>query len=99
MSKQILLRMSVLVLFVLTLLSPYALAQYLVTDLVANQPGAAPTNDPNLVNGWGLSRAAASPWWVSDNVTGKATLYNGGGAIVPLVVTIPPARGLRRAAR
>ena len=72
-------------------LSTNALGQYKVTDLVSNQPGAAPVNDPNLVNGWGLTRAPASPWWVSDNVTGKSTLYTGTGAVVPLVVTIPSA--------
>src|SRR6478672_10903824 len=31
--------------------------------------------DSDLVNGWGLSRAPASPWWVADNGTGKSTLY------------------------
>lgn len=93
MSKQIFLRVFVIVLPVLALLSPHALAQYLVTDLVSNQAGAAPVNDPNLVNGWGLSRSAASPWWVSDNVTGKATLYTGAGAKLGLVVTIPPTAG------
>lgn len=74
-------------------LSTTALGQYKVTDLVSNQAGAAPVNDPNLVNGWGLTRAPASPWWVSDNVTGKSTLYTGTGAKVPLVVTIPSASG------
>jgi len=56
---------------------------------VANASGVAPVTDPNLVNPWGLSRAAGSPWWVSDNGTGLSTLYNGAGAITPLVVTIP----------
>jgi uncharacterized protein (TIGR03118 family) len=32
---------------------------------------------------------SGSPWWVSDNGTGLSTLYNGAGAITPLVVTIP----------
>jgi uncharacterized protein (TIGR03118 family) len=75
------------------LLSTYALAQYQVTDLVANQSGVAPLTDPDLVNGWGLSRGPATPFWVSDNVTGKATLYTAAGGKVPLVVTIPPASG------
>jgi len=34
------------------------------------------TNDTNLVNGWGISRGTTTPWWVSDNGTGKATLYS-----------------------
>jgi uncharacterized protein (TIGR03118 family) len=71
---------------------PFASAQhYSQINLVANTSGVAPVTDPNLVNPWGLSRASGSPWWVSDNGTGLSTLYNGAGAIVPLVVTIPKA--------
>jgi uncharacterized protein (TIGR03118 family) len=73
------------------LLSTNAWAQYKRTDLVTNQAGVAPLTDPNLVNGWGLTRSSSSPFWVSDNVTGKSTLYTGSGAKVNLVVTIPPA--------
>jgi len=57
---------------------------YKQTNLVSDT-----TNDPNLVNGWGISRGTGTPWWVSDNGTGKTTLYTGTGSIVPLVVTIP----------
>jgi uncharacterized protein (TIGR03118 family) len=63
---------------------------YTQVNLVANTSGVAPVTDPNLVNPWGLSRAAGSPWWVSDNGSGLSTLYNGSGTIEPLVVTIPP---------
>ena len=45
--------------------------------------------DPNLVNPWGVSETATSPFWVSDNNTGLATLYNGSGAITAVVVRIP----------
>jgi uncharacterized protein (TIGR03118 family) len=79
---------------VFILLSTNALAQYKETVLVSNQPGVAPVTDPDLVNGWGLTRSAASPFWVSDNVTGKSTLYTGSGAkVTSVVVTIPPAPG------
>jgi uncharacterized protein (TIGR03118 family) len=61
---------------------------FTVTPLVSNIPGAAPTVDPNLVNGWGLARSATSPWWVSDNGNQTSTLYTSTGAIVPLVVTV-----------
>lgn len=72
--------------------APVAQAQhYNQVNLVANTSGVAPVTDPNLVNPWGLSRASGSPWWVSDNGTGLSTLYNGAGAINPLVVTIPRA--------
>src|ERR1700730_14649945 len=60
------------------------------TNLVSDIPGMAPLTDPNLVNPWGISAAPTSPMWVSDNNAGVTTLYNGAGAKVPLVVTIPP---------
>ena len=42
--------------------------QYTVTNLVSNQNaiGSNPA-DPDLVNAWGISSLAASPFWVSDN--------------------------------
>ena len=30
--------------------------------------------DPDLINPWGISMSGTSPFWVSDNGTGKATL-------------------------
>ncbi len=74
------------------LLAGNAVAQnYQVTNLVSNVTGAAKTTDPNLVDAWGLARSSSSPWWISDNVTGLSTLYDGSGDIIPLVVTIPAA--------
>src|ERR1700745_774088 len=64
---------------------------YTQTNLVSNTSGVAPVTDPQLVNPWGISRTSGSPWWISDNATGLSTLYNGAGAINPLVVTIPKA--------
>jgi uncharacterized protein (TIGR03118 family) len=64
---------------------------YTQTNLVSNTPGVAPVTDSHLVNPWGLSRGSGTPWWVSDNGTGVATLYNGPGAMQSLVVTIPPS--------
>ena len=66
---------------------------YQQTNLVSDVPGLAATTDSNLVNAWGLTRSATSPWWVADNGTGVSTLYTGAGAIVPLVVTIPVPPG------
>lgn len=64
---------------------------YTHANLVSNQPGAAHT-DTNLVNGWGIARSATSPWWVSDNGTGRSTIYNGNtGTPAALVVTVPGA--------
>src|SRR5215471_20278660 len=83
----------VLAIAMVALFSTNALAQYKETVLVSNQAGVAPLQDPNLVNGWGLTRAPASPFWVSDNVTGVSTLYRGNGTKVPLTVIIPSASG------
>src|ERR1700675_4237648 len=64
---------------------------YTQTNLVSNESGVAPVTDPQLINPWGISRGAGSPWWVSDQATGISTLYNGAGAKQSLIVTIPPA--------
>jgi hypothetical protein len=71
-----------------------ACAQYTVTTLVSNQNavGSIPA-DPDLVNAWGIVALAGSPFWVSDNGTGRSTLYNSHGQKQGLVVTIPPASG------
>lgn len=45
--------------------------------------------DPDLVNPWGISSSATSPFWISDNGTGKATLYNSLGVKQGLVVSMP----------
>src|SRR6266568_5680973 len=74
-----------------TALSGQQVQHYKQTNLVSDTPGVAAVTDPNLVNPWGLSRSSGSPWWVSDNGTGLATLYTGTGSIVPLVVAIPPS--------
>jgi uncharacterized protein (TIGR03118 family) len=71
-----------------------ALAQhYKQTNLIADQASisAAQSPDGRLKNPWGMSRSSGSPWWISDNGTGKSTLYDGTGAVQSLVVTIPPA--------
>jgi uncharacterized protein (TIGR03118 family) len=64
---------------------------YVRRDLVSDTPGAAAVTDPNLINPWGVSFSATSPFWVSNAGTGTSTLYNGSGTIIPLVVTIPAA--------
>src|ERR1700746_442872 len=71
-----------------------ALAQYTETILVADSTNTATTLNPPdgfLVNAWGLVHGPGTPWWVSDNATGWATLYSGTGAKVPLNVVIPAA--------
>src|SRR3954452_8281765 len=46
-------------------------------------------SDSDLINPWGISYGPNSPFWVSDNGTGKSTLYNGAGTKLGLVVTMP----------
>jgi len=48
---------------------------YTQTNLVSNIPGLAIVTDPELVNPWGFSHSATSPFWVSNQGTGTATLY------------------------
>src|SRR5579871_3428068 len=73
-------------------------AGFVETDLVTNRSPLVDSNhnthsgktlDPNLVNPWGISESATSPFWVADNGAGVSTLYNTAGAKVPLVVSIP----------
>jgi len=66
--------------------STTARAQYTVTNLVTT------AKDPNLVNAWGLSFLPKSPFWVSDNGTGKTSVYDPTGKLL-LTVTVPPASG------
>ena len=78
--------------FMFFLLSTLSFGQhYTTTPLVSNLSGSAPITDPNLQNAWGLVASPGSPWWLSNNAGGTSTLYNGAGAIVPLVVTVPNA--------
>src|SRR5262245_24284677 len=48
---------------------------YVQVNLVSDLPGVALLQDTNLVNAWGVSFSRSSPFWVSDNGTGKSTLY------------------------
>jgi uncharacterized protein (TIGR03118 family) len=68
---------------------------YAVQALVSDQAGVAPTTDPNLVNGWGISAGPTTPWWVSNEGTETSTLYDAAGTRFPpppngpLVVKVP----------
>jgi uncharacterized protein (TIGR03118 family) len=64
---------------------------YVQTNLASDINGLAANTDTNLKNPWGMSFAPTSPFWVSDQVTGKSTLYNGAGVAQGLIVTTPPA--------
>ncbi len=66
---------------------------YRVVNLVSNVSGNAAVTDPNLLDPWGISASAASPFWVSNHAKGNSTLYNGAGTITNVVVAIPSAAG------
>ena len=67
---------------------------YRQTNLVSDIPGAARILDASLVNPWGVTQSATSPFWVSNEGTGTSTLYGGDVGVSPLTkntltVTIP----------
>ena len=71
--------------------------RYVVTNLTSNQTGVAPNTDPVLQNAWGVAFTPGnSPFWIADNATGCATLYDGTGVpqpVPPLQVKIPRPNG------
>jgi uncharacterized protein (TIGR03118 family) len=49
---------------------------FLQTNLVSNLSGLAQSQDPALQNPWGIALSSTSPFWVSDQAAGVATLYS-----------------------
>jgi len=65
-------------------------------NLVASTSALRPKLvDKNLANAWGLAAGPNEPLWVSDNNSGKATVYSGGvnGGAVSLDLTVPVPGG------
>lgn len=71
--------------------STYQITGLMTDDAANNDPngllaslGLPPAAhvDPNLVNPWGVSFTPTSPYWVSDNNSGFATLYTAAGVQV-----------------
>lgn len=69
-----------------------ALAQYQLTNLVANKKGARNT-DALLVNAWGVAYSPTGTFWISDEGSGWSTLYNENGVKQKTEVVIPSASG------
>jgi uncharacterized protein (TIGR03118 family) len=68
-----------------------ALNSFMQTNLVANTISRHPSLvDKNLKNAWGITAGPTTPIWVSDNNSGKATVYTGGinGSKVTLALTV-----------
>ena len=62
---------------------------YAQINLVSDVPGLGLHTDPNLKNPWGVAFSPSSPFWVSNQGSNTATLYDGAGDIESLVVSIP----------
>jgi uncharacterized protein (TIGR03118 family) len=67
---------------------------YRQTNLVSDVAGLAPITDAALVNPWGVSFSATSPFWISNAGSNTSTLYSvdpatGAAAKVALTVTVP----------
>lgn len=84
-------RFSTLVLFGAVALSQAAFGAsiYSQTNLASDGYVPAANTDANLKNPWGLAFSPTSPFWISDQGAGNATLYNGLGVPSSLVVTVP----------
>jgi uncharacterized protein (TIGR03118 family) len=65
-----------------------AVDSFTVHDLVSDGSVPGTAADKSLVNAWGLSASATSPWWVSDNGTSLSTLYTGTGTKPALTVAV-----------
>lgn len=68
---------------------------YQVTSLVTDQATTSATTDANLVNPWGLAYGPTTRFWVANQGTATATVYDGLGQMLatPLVVSDPLAAG------
>jgi uncharacterized protein (TIGR03118 family) len=66
------------------------LVAYNLYPLVSDSSAVnAPLADASLLNGWGLSATATSPWWSANNKANNSTLYTGVGSKNATVVAVP----------
>jgi uncharacterized protein (TIGR03118 family) len=70
-------------------------AQYLLTKMVSDTAaGGGAVTDSDLTNPWGIAFSPTGPFWIADNASGKATLYDGSGVKQGLVVSLPTPTAL-----
>jgi len=76
---------------ILTTTAAFA-APYVQTDLVSDIPGLATITEPTLVNPWGISHSATSPFWISDQGTSLTNLWavTGQTNIMKVTAVNPP---------
>jgi uncharacterized protein (TIGR03118 family) len=69
------------------------------TVILADQSDAGAVHvDPDVVNAWGLAFAPTGTAWISDNGTGKATLFppNADGGPIPSIIVPAPAAAVAK---
>jgi uncharacterized protein (TIGR03118 family) len=69
--------------------APGSEEHFTVRRLVSDHGLAAVTQDPQLVNAWGLAATPSGPWWVSNEARGSSTLYASDGHKQVLTVDVP----------
>jgi uncharacterized protein (TIGR03118 family) len=69
-------------------MNPQTIAQQLKESAIVTN-----AQDPNLINAWGLTFAGSGLAWISDNGTGKSSVYTARGAPAQLTVSIPAPAG------
>lgn len=63
---------------------------YRQTNFISDIPGLAPVLDPLLVNPWGITATASSPFWVANNGTSTTQLIRGDVSGSPVVLNASP---------
>src|SRR5215510_11364668 len=58
---------------------------YRQTNFASDIPGMAPILDPFMVNPWGISASAGSPFWLSNQGTSTSGLWRGDVSGSPMV--------------
>jgi uncharacterized protein (TIGR03118 family) len=66
-----------------------ATSSYDLVLLDSDQAGVAQNQDPDLVNGWGISQQGSGPLWVSANGTDLSIVYDPNTGAKEFTVTIP----------
>ncbi|MFN7994089.1 MAG: TIGR03118 family protein [Bryobacteraceae bacterium] len=69
---------------------------YHQTNLISDVPGGAANTDPSLIDCRGVSRSAGTTgtaWWVASAGSGNVTVYDGNGAMISTIVSVPAANG------
>lgn len=67
-------------------------APFVQTNLVSDIPGLATITEPTLVNPWGISHTATSPFWISDQGTNFTNLWSvtGPTTVTKMTAVNPP---------